>query len=315
MYSGDSMIGLLAILLQYNSISSIISIISIVSAFICVGGFILEISNHIREEVKVRCKTGLLLIKFKIRKFPEKHVYIYTDCDNNYNVTKDIVKELQKYSQYHIESVDNAEDLQWVPRHQCITQAIIVIITDVSQLSSTEKTRDKIQNDLLEFARNGGILIFGHDVLYRRTKNKILTNAIKCKLTIFERRDKNICPSDRETIDNSDGWVYYKKNPNINNSDLPETFRLRDNEVITSDDWAKQINNGSIIPIYTEEKTGYVLVAKKIYSDGCIFWINSGDHTDDDPPDSLKIHGEFSIAHLLNYLIDNEDLELNIELS
>lgn len=89
------------------------------------------------------------------------------------------------------------------------------------------------KEDLLEFARSGGVLILGHDVLYRRTKNKILTKAMSCELTKFERRDKKLGPSDTKTIENSEGWVCYKKNSNIKNSKLPDNFMFKDNEVVT----------------------------------------------------------------------------------
>jgi len=299
---GDTVIidDIIAVFFQYTpSVSDLFGI----------GAGTSAVLTFYKEKVVLRSRTTWIMVNHYIKKSPKK-VYIFTDCLNS-NITRDIAIKLNGDKKNHITPLDNAEDLLWIPKSQNTTQAIIIILTDVLPLSSNATTRRKIQKELLDFTKCGGTLILGHDVLYRRTKNQAFTDAMGCQLTIFERRDKKISSAEiNNSIQNSDGWVEYEKNPQIINTDLPKNFRLRDNEVVTSNEWADLIRLGKIIPIYRERKTGYILVAKKHHGNGHIFWINSGDHADDkSPPESLKEPSVFFIQ-LLNFLIENKDLEI-----
>ncbi len=222
----------------------------------------------------------LRLIVYKII-FNKKIIFIYTDADDNGNSTHSLSIHLEKSLQDEkIKCIvlKNSEDIINWPLVNKFVKSVIIILTDVVPLSSIKKKRDKIQDNLIKFALNGGILILGHDVLYRRSKNILLQKFCNVTLTKFFRSDnKN---------------VVYTKNINIDNristnkillKNLPDTLSLDDREYVTGD-WS---NTTEYIYTTNDEKK-IPLVTRQELGKGVVFWINSGDHTENGPPPSIE---------------------------
>lgn len=319
-----------SILHQNFTYENIVYGITVIALLITFRGHILRIPVRFREEIFLQRKTIPIRIQNKWLK-GRKRIYVYVDCEKTINsdtkkeinVMKDIAEELQNLcTKYQIESINNPKELLQVPRHQSTTFAIILLLMDVSVLHCDELMREKIQNNFLEFARKGGILILGHDTLWRRTKNKKFVEAM-FEVTAFEARNKKKDPSKTLSIENSDGWVHYKRNPELNleeldlpgSKTLPKNFIMRDNEVeiVTNEDFTKKGYSGDLIKIYIEDKTGHILVAKKKYSRGWIFWINSGDscpHNITYSQSGSESKKVLTIAQLIKYLIENKFIKI-----
>ena len=214
----------------------------------------------------------IYLLKIRGRKI----VFVYTDCDDQFITTRNLATNLKRSindKSFKVLPIEEPASLLTWPLIKTITKAVIVIITDVSILSTNKKRRELVQRKLFKFVQSGGILVLGHDVLYRRTKNEILQRLAGCKLTCFRRQED----------------ITYKKNNSLNTprtssnqsllDHLPDSFTLADREYVVGT-WREGVE---FIYTHSDDKN-IPLVTRRVVQEGAVFWINSGDHTEDGPP-------------------------------
>lgn len=228
-----------------------------------------------------------------------KVIFLYTDCDDQFTTTKNLASRIEKCLNLEKNQAERAKVIPleepaslliWPLVHSAIS-SIIIIITDVTPLSTNKIRRRKIQEKLLTFTQTGGILVLGHDVIYRRTRNEILEKLAGCKLTGFIRQEE----------------ISYVKNTNKNSkriSDnkillehLPDSFSLSDREYVVGN-WREGVEF-----LYTHsENQDIPLVTRRVVQKGAAFWINSGDHVDHGPPRSVSRPSE-ALVFLLSQII------------
>jgi glycerophosphoryl diester phosphodiesterase len=148
------------------------------------------------------------------------------------------------------------------PMRPRFTEAIVLIITDVSKLATEDKVRDRLQERLETYLLRGGALIGAHDIIYRRSRNERLQHTFGCSVTQFMRMDEPV--------------VYERAPENQNHpiaKAMPARFSLKDGEVI----WGKWAADAT--PLFTTpgpERRNLVVVRN--YQRGRVVWLNSGDH-------------------------------------
>lgn len=244
------------------------------------------------KAIKAYNFARLLVLKYIYRRLV---VVVYTDAHDNGNSTislcSRIASELKNVKAKPI-PLKASEDLQTWPMFPSLISAIVVILTDVTPLSSNKPKREKIQNSMSKYATDGGILVLGHDVLYRRSRNGILQQLCGVTLNKFFRYENRVKYRRNEAL------IKNRVTTNtalLNN--LPDTLELDDRECVTGD-WAEHVeylyvsNDAKQIPLVTRQEIG----------DGVVFWVNSGDHTEEGPPPSLAKPAD-DLVNLLSIII------------
>lgn len=201
----------------------------------------------------------------------KKYVLIWNDdkIENSENISKKLDEKLklEKNSSIIFQSLNTPKEILDFPMNSSIVQAIILIVSDVTKLSENSKTKDKIQNWLVDYLGKGGGIIGTHDLIYRRVRNDKLEDAFGCQLNYFERVDGK-------------GEVKYLKNPCFENHDiskeLPDSFELDDGEIICGKKW--HVNANCLF--HTDEENPKPLVVAIEKSKGKAVWINSADKKD-----------------------------------
>jgi len=244
--------------------------------------------------IKSKKTINFFLFSFRTIVFRKKCILLYTDANDNGSSTSGLCQKLTNSLQdknIKVIPLESSEDLLMQPLSPFFIRSIIIILTDVSPLSSDKAKRNKIQKELAKYADKGGILILGHDVLYRRSRNNILeklcgvtlTNFFKCEsLTKYKKNTKLI-----ERITKNQKLL----------DELPDKLSLNDGECVTGD-WADHVK---FLYISDDEKQ-IPLVTYQEVGNGVINWINSGDHTESGPPSSIAEPAE-GIIILLDRLI------------
>lgn len=173
-------------------------------------------------------------------------------------LASNLEKELGE--EFEVTPLESPDDLFNYPQNSRIIPAVLLIVTDVTKLSEDENKRIKIQQWLRKYVENGGGLIGGHDIIYRRTRNEILENVFGGEITEFQRIDK----------------VRYIKNKEIKNqilfSGLPDEFELDDGELV----WGSWSEDAKIL-FHSPPPHSYPLVTVREYGKGKAIWINSCD--------------------------------------
>jgi hypothetical protein len=206
---------------------------------------------------------------------------LYTDCDDAGRTTLGLKRAIAaRLPGARIRALKNAEDIMDWPVFPFAVEAIIILITDVSPLSSNEKTRGALQRRLERFVHRGGTLVLGHDVLYRRSKNPILQKLAGCRITEFTRSDT--APV-RYVLFGETTSPHYEAGLL---TDMEPRFALEDREYVTGR-WADDVryvyvldspeSSGKVVPLVTFRRCG----------DGAVLWFNSGDSTEAGPPEPL----------------------------
>jgi hypothetical protein len=146
-----------------------------------------------------------------------------------------------------------------------------MLVTDVTRLSTNPKRRDTIQRHLVSYCQRGGIIILGHDLLYRRVQNTRLQRLAGTRLVKF--------------IPLPDGAKYVKLEHGHRASGnrllldkLPDSFVFDEPEILTGS-WA-----GDTEFIYVLDGTEMPLVTRRTSGNGCVFWVNVGDQVEEGPP-------------------------------
>ena len=211
-----------------------------------------------------------------------KFILLYTDADDQGASTYRLLQQLQlaqRDRKVRLVALKSPEDILKWPLSARFVDAVTLLISDVSPLSTNARTRDLIQHKLVKFVHNGGLLILGHDALYRRSRNHILQQLYGVTLTQFDpRKGQKVC---------------YQKNTDPERScavsalltGLPEQFELDDGEVVTGQ-WPVCTEFLYVAPA-TANFPEVPLVTVQRIQQGHAIWLNSGDHSPDGPPHSI----------------------------
>lgn len=233
-------------------------------------------------------KSFLYIFQTIQRLFGYKKIILYTDCSDHSATNKCIAEHLLKnFSQkkFKIKIIENPEAILKEPLSQSITHAIIILITNVSGLSANDRKKQKIQESINYFCQSGGIVVLGHDAIYRRTKNQIFEKMTGGVLNHYNNNNKEIIYSknnagSRRTTDES-----------LLNS-LPQSMKLTDGEFLLGS-WAQDVEFLYVLGGKREEEIDKrqdqtPLVTRKTNGRGTAYWINSGDFGESGPPRSLS---------------------------
>ncbi len=167
----------------------------------------------------------------------------------------------------------NAEELAGWPLRPKSVRAVLLLITDVTQLSANKRLLERIEGRLKTFCDAGGILILGHDAIYRRFRAETLREMAGGKLSGFKGYDgRDGGPATK---------VVYELCTPSPLPGLPTKVELSDNEVLRGD-W-----DDSVQVLYKSADAGDPLVTQRSYGKGRVHWVNSGDHTRRGPPPSI----------------------------
>ena len=244
------------------------------------------------KAIKIYNYFRLLFLKYL---FKRSVVIVYTDANDNGNSTVSLCSRISsELSNINLKVIPlkGSEDLLTWPMIPSLLSVIMVILTDVSSLSSNKSKREKIQKSMCKYTTGGGVLILGHDVLYRRSRNDILEKMCGVTLTKFFQYNNCVKYRKNETLINSRVTTNDKLIKN-----LPDTLELDDRECVTGE-WAEHVeylyvsNDEMQIPLVTRQEIGA----------GVVFWINSGDHTKEGPPPSLAKPAD-DLVNLLSIII------------
>lgn len=208
-----------------------------------------------------------------------KTILVYADPDDDGVTLRGLRVSLEnENSSLVVQTFENPEKILEWPRSTHLIHGVVLFITDVTPLSSDEAKRDEIQNFVKEHVMSGGTAVLGHDVLYRRSRNKILQKLAGCKATRFAKPE--------------DGTLEYKKLDDPDHGrffdasflkDLPDTFEFADREYVTGE-WMSDVK---YLYVYNDEPD-VPLVTVRTCGDGHLYWFNTGDHNEHGPPQPLS---------------------------
>lgn len=222
-------------------------------------------------------------------------ILVYTDCDDELHTAKALAAGLEERinttdRQVRVTVVRDGVDLARWPYPADGVIAILILLTDVTQLSVNPRERGRVQRRLIRYVHRGGCLILGHDVIYRRSRNERLQRIAGGSLDDFYRED------------GPTAYVKVDSGPRVTSNRrlleaLPDSIELGDNEVIIGQ-WDADVEY-----LYRWEKDPDIpLVTRRPVGRGRVFWINSGDTSAKGPPRSLA-RPEPSLVQLLVNLV------------
>lgn len=218
-------------------------------------------------------------------------IFLYTDCDDGQVTNHGLREHLESgFASVRVVSLENAEQLLEWPVHPFLVHSCLVFVTDVTPLSASEQKRRTIQGKLEYYVHSGGVLVLGHDALYRRSRNPVLQKLAGCQLSEFHRPDA--CVRYKLFLE--------KESPRYEGfmtDNLPDGFELDDREYVTGD-WASDVK--WIYVLESETGKQIPLVTYRTCGKGSILWFNSGDSTCDGPPESLGTPNERFVEVLLS---------------
>jgi hypothetical protein len=205
---------------------------------------------------------------------------MYTDCEDELHTTRSLAARLEATlnasgHRVRMEIVRDGVDLARWPFPFWAVSAIVLLLTDVTQFSPRPRDRARLQNRLVKYVHNGGCLVLGHDVIYRRTRNERLQRLAGCVLDNFKRLEE---PVKYEKVTSgaracSDLRLL---------ASLPSSLELGDNEVIIGT-WMADVEY--LYHWQTDEEVP--LVTRRTVGQGRVYWMNSGDTNISGPPRSL----------------------------
>jgi len=220
-------------------------------------------------------KRNSFFILYSLRKFKALFIrkkYILIWNDHNIDTSENIITMLKdRNPNYRYRCLKEPEKLLNYPLFPQNVHLVILIVSDVTKLSETEKKRDQIQLKLLKYVRKGGTLFGTHDIIYRRCRNKALQEAFGCEVCNFQRVSEPI----QVSIEESE-----KEHPLL--TDLPSSFEVEDGELC----WGDWISDAKIL-IRTKKKFSNntnkasinvpTLVVRHTGEIGTLIWLNSAD--------------------------------------
>lgn len=207
-----------------------------------------------------------------------RHLLIWGDFE--YNILSKISKRLELPDNFCVEIL--TEPIEIVSRKLFSDDILLLINTDVTKLANDDLSLKRINEVIEKFVLDGGKIIATHDIIYRRTRNKILQNMYGCTITAFEKTNS----------------VKYIKNVDTCNSEfsnLPDEFELHDDEIC----WGEMSPD---LDVYFKSEKGVPLVFSREYGSGVCIWLNSGDYSKYPSASILKPEQDF--IKLLKACID-----------
>jgi hypothetical protein len=266
-----------------NLIAAIISavIVSIVAA--------LPRSRYFMVKSFLGC---LYLLEVILNNGKAKRVLLY--ADDVYGI-KNLVKALEELPKsqskaFSVEVLASGESFLSRPLHPRIVRAALILITDVTKLSSNNKKADIIERRLETYCAKGGTLILGHDVLYRRTRNEKLQQIAGGKIVDFEKMNGPVRYIKLSAGARASGNAELVR-------ELPNSLDLQDREFLIGK-WDNDVE----YLYHLDGNPDVALVTRRCYKKGVVHWINSGDHDDKSLPPSLA-QPESDLVKLLGLLI------------
>ena len=243
---------------------------------------------YFKDEMK-RLKEFLAASKSMESYNEKKHVLMYGDFDKA--IQKKIIKRLGLSEEdYVIELL--SEPVEILAKSLDRIYAVILMITDVTKLSSNEMINELINSELKQYVYGGGRLICTHDTIYRRTRNKELQSMMGCTVTNFQRTDIVKYNKTKECLTRE----CFKS--------LPQTFELQDGEIC----WGECDDDVIIFfETKTDDGTTAPLVFAREYGDGLCIYLHSGDYKDN-PPGSILKPEPYFIDLLKDSLVLKADL-------
>jgi hypothetical protein len=210
------------------------------------------------------------------RLFGVRTVLLYTDCDDELHTSQTLARRIEAETRlYGLKSrvvvSPSGTDLMRRPISQGL-HAVILLITDVTQFTTGPREGARFQGTLARYAHRGGCLILGHDVIYRRSRNRRLQELAGCTLDRFARMNRvvnyvRVDQGDRMTTDQA---LLDR---------LPQVMSLGDNEVVIGS-WKRDVEY-----LYTwADDEDVPLVTRRTVGNGTVYWLNSGDSNALGPP-------------------------------
>jgi hypothetical protein len=265
-----SAVGRSAVILKYLD-EVVVNLVAVVIVFIArLMGFDIY-SRSIRGS-----RRAFALIR---RAMLTKTVLLYTDCNDDLTTSRTLATNLRKQLRtlgirVRVKVTKDGVDLtRWSFSTSILS--IIILITDVTQLSARPKDRETIQKRLARYVHRGGCLVLGHDVIYRRSRNERLQRLAGGTLDDYEPVPGAI---EYTRIDSGPRACQDKDLL----ADLPPTLKLADNEIVTGQ-WHSGVDF-----LYCHGGNERVpLVTHRAVARGRVFWVNSGNTNKDGPPPAL----------------------------
>jgi hypothetical protein len=214
------------------------------------------------------------------RLFGVRTVLMYTDCDDELHTSRTLAAHLRKVAaakglRLRVKVAPNGADLMRRPLSGAGMHAIVLLLTDVTQFTARPRDRERFQNTLARYAHRGGCLILGHDVIYRRSRNRRLQQLAGCTLDRFARVNQVV------HYVRVDGGDRASSDPELLGS-LPEAMSLNDNEVVIGS-WKQDVE----YLYHWREDEDVPLVTRRTVGNGKVYWLNSGDSNALGPPRTL----------------------------
>lgn len=211
------------------------------------------------------------------RIFGVRTVLLYTDCDDEMHTSRTLSAKLAaavaaKGARLRVVVARNGGDLTRRPVSGAGLHAIVLLLTDVTQFTSGAKEGERFQKSLARYAHRGGCLILGHDVIYRRSRNKRLQRLAGCTLDKYASVNQVV---DYVRVDEGDR---VSSDPELL-ADLAPAMSLSDNEIVIGS-WQ---NDVEYLYRWREDDT-VPLVTRRVVGHGRVYWLNSGDSTALGPP-------------------------------
>ncbi|WP_018683329.1 hypothetical protein [Actinokineospora enzanensis] len=245
-----------------------------------VAVFVVFVARVLGFDVYARAIRGRRALGTGVRRlWRTRTVLLYTDCNDELHTSKALAARLQEdllAAGFRVRvrmARDGADLARWSFSRSVV--GIILLITDVTQLSVRPRDRDRLQKRLVRYVHRGGCLVLGHDVIWRRSRNERLQKLAGCSLDTFERSTEPIrytrVDSGPRASDHTDLLAA-----------LPETMELGDNEVVIGR-WNRDVDF-----LYCwADRPDTPLVTRRSIGDGRVYWVNSGDSDSSGPPRSL----------------------------
>ena len=228
------------------------------------------ITSSISIYMVIKNKSSLVLaalryVWYSLRK--KKRILFWCDDIAVTDAWKNVYHSGEKKG-YSLITIDETRKVLRYPLS--LIDIVVLVNTNVSQISSRHNESELIQNRLKKYAQKGGQLILTHDIAWRRSRAKILCEAMKYKTDHFEKPDV-----DKITVN------YVAKDLDCPLVKKFGDFKLKDGEVCWGgfhETWCHRILYETEVfdRIENERKTVPVMIYHKI-RDGYIIWMNSGD--------------------------------------
>lgn len=210
------------------------------------------------------------------RMLGRRRVLVYTDCDDRGTAVENMREALRDVlgpSRIDVVAIHNPERLLQYRLSPAEVHSVVLLLTDVTTLSTSLRIRSKIQHRLVRYSQRGGLLLLGHDALYRRSRNEELQKLAGGRIVDFQQTEEPIPYRINPELGHILGGVFAPLE-----HALPSAPVLDDGEFVCGE-W-----NPDVVPIYTAEavfggqKVTIPVVTYRTAGKGAVCWLHSADH-------------------------------------